>query len=293
MWGWVLGIATVLGGLSAGHYFWEGFRGRKTLAPGNRSGPEARPEGPTSLEPVVGADVEFEGEPEAAFPWETSTTLFGWRMAKTFPGEHGIVVLEGEAAVDRLAILLEPPLTGSDGSGQQRAPFWWFRGGLSCSIEEFVRVSACECIMGPMELYVRRIAACRDADERREFVYVEMDGQDPTGLYPVRTVEVGKWHVEEYAIFGEHLLTLAEFMDGYTMIDGEPVRTVGAARRVRFLSPYNLIITGKSSPLNSSEYDTRSRPIFKGILRGEAEIEDLVKAGEGLPFHYMRGSEVW
>jgi hypothetical protein len=217
-------------------------------------------------------------------------------MAKAFPGVHGLVIVEGKEAVDRLEILLAPPLQGQNEAGQPRRPFWWFRGGFSSDIRSFTRLSATMCLLNDIELPVTCIAAWRDIDERREFLYVEIAPSEPTGLYPDRTTDDGSRPAyEEYGIMGDHLITQGELAGGYALVEGKPVATREAEQRMRYVSPYNLIIAAKSSPINSMEFDRRSGPILERVLKGEQDILDLVEAARDLRFHRMdeMDEEVW
>jgi hypothetical protein len=288
-WPTVLGIATLLGGASALVFFYD--RWRPAVRP--RHDPLVPTPEPAEHMTTLSAGPDEPAEQSIAFPAEESSVLFSWRMNRVFPGVRGLTLYEGEAAIDRLEELLHKPLVGLNTLGNLQKPFWWFRGGSSSSIEAFRRLALSACLLNDMELEVKRIAAWREHDQRREFVYVEVEAMEPTGLYPDRVIpEDAEYAFEEYAILHDHLLTLSEFDDGYARIDGKVVRIRDAERRCRYLKPYNFIICGKSSPLNSSEFDRRSRPILNGILVGAADPMDLVDASHDLPFHYMN-DEIW
>jgi hypothetical protein len=53
--------------------------------------------------------------------------------------------------------------------------------------------------------------------------------------------------------------------------------------RVRYLSPYNLIIAAFDSPINNPSFDKSSEEIMNNILRGNGSIEDLNRAVLELP----------
>lgn len=289
LWPTVLGVATLLGGASAVVFFYDRWRPvvRRRL-----DSLVARPEQPEHVA-TLQAEPEDLAEGSNVFPAEESAMLFGWRMNAVFPGVRGLALYEAAEAVDRLEELLHEPLVGPNALGTLQKPFWWFRGGSSSSIETFKRLGSNACLINDMELHVRRIAAWREHDQRREFVYIEVEAMEPTGLYPERIIsDDAEYAFEEYAIFQDHLLTSSECEDGYARIAGKVVRVTGAERRCRYLKPYNFIISGKSSPLNSSEFDQRSRPILNGILVGADDPMDLVNASHDLPIHYMNG-EVW
>lgn len=273
----MLAGATLLSGLAALWYFWE-------RIPGGQAPPLKVPkETPDWSSQELGresgsatSDENWTGMP--------STTIFGWRMARGFPGGRGWVLLEEEDSVERLGVLLAPPLTREKGEGMSWAPMWWFRAGRSSSIESFRRLSPTTCLIDCLELKVHRIAAWRHHDERREFVYVETMGMEATGLYPSRAEDK---HVpmqsEEYAIYGSHLITLEEHEDGHAVIDGDVVRTEGSEYRMRLVYPTNVVITGLGSPINSVEFDRISGPILDGILEESYGLDDLKDAVLALP----------
>lgn len=237
-------------------------------------------------------DVHEEpGRALASLSLAASTTHFGLRMAKAFPGVFGLAEYEGREAADRLSILLEEPL-----ADETATPFWWFRNGMSCEIDQFERVSETACVFARIEAPLGRIVAFRDPDQKREFLYVEILGSEPTGLYSPSEPDshVGRPPSEEYGVLGEYLITLSECMDGYTMIGGTPTSTTAAERRLRYLESYNFVIAGKSSPINSSEFDDRSQDIMDGMLRGSADVSDLRDLVLSLPKRvFGLGATLW
>jgi len=264
-------VATLLGGASALWFFWERIQ---TSLPR----PHRRPATPdlSGVPPRAVLPAKDNGVAEQEhWAGRASTTIFGWRMAAAFPGARGWITLEGEAAAERLSILLREPLT-QEVRGTIRKPFWWFRGGRTSPIERFERLGATACLIDSLEVDVARIVAWRSSDERREFIYLQTAPMDPTGLY-----EPQEPMVEEYAILGDHLITRAEFDDGYTNVEGRPVRVVGADLRRRYLEPYNILIAGQSSPINSVEFDRRSDAMLDELLNGNddllEDLRDLVK----------------
>ncbi len=280
--------ATLLGGAAALWFFGERIPVMKRLAKATW--------GDGALEPApMGGQLNVEREPEYAdadeedWAGRASTTIFGWRMARAFPGSRGLSVFVGEEAVDRLEILFDGPLVKRV-NGRQVAPIWWFRAGPSNSIQRFLREGPTRCVIGTFEVDVELIGVWREFDERREFVYVQCQPMDPTGLYPSQISRQERQALrEEYAVFGEHLLTVAEYEDGHAIIEGEVVPVSGADRRVRLLSPYNFLVTGKSSPINSSDFDARSEGVLDGLLDGTRHLEELRVLVSEAPERIMDG----
>ena len=225
------------------------------------------------------------------------------RFTMAFPGVRGLVEISNpKEAVERLAILLENPLTwawqNEEHFGSAVTPIWWWRGMGNMHIDQFEKVGADEIILDNQELPIQRIVAANAGAYWQSFVYVEAKAKSPTGLYPKLTSETearlkktfGYIH-EEYGVFQNHLVTRAEFDDGAAVIDGKPCRIDGVQLRVRYLTPYNLIIAPHESPINSNGFDSRLEELMNGILGGKYSVEDLAKEVLKLPKQrFLQGS---
>lgn len=81
----------------------------------------------------------------------------------------------------------------------------------------------------------------------------------------------------------KRLLTREEFDDGGTVINGEVIDTAGKAKlRIRYLTPYNLVICVKAYPFNSDRGDELTKKYLNGILDQECTIEDFVQVSMSL-----------
>jgi hypothetical protein len=220
-----------------------------------------------------------------------STDIFASRLGEAFPGMRGVLEFHGETALDRLSAVLRDPLVQ-----RNREPIWWFRAGSSCPIRRFERRSN-GVLLNTTEFPVERIIVYRTHDGLYDFVYAEISGTPPSGLYPGIATEydeeLHRAPTEEFGVFQGHLLTLEELDDGFAEIDGSTVEVRSAERRTRILSRHNFVICGKSSPLNCTEFDRISGPLLRRVLVGEADIQELVDRSRDFPRHSMNPGSVW
>lgn len=106
---------------------------------------------------------------------EPNSLEFSARFSQSFPGVRGIKWFESEAEIERrLSILLAEPL--------DYPAIWWWRDGNS-QIDSFKHQGGKNFLMDVYELDIRRIAAVHNPSYYRQFVYVELNPMEPTGLY--------------------------------------------------------------------------------------------------------------
>lgn len=215
------------------------------------------------------------------------------RFTKAFPGVRGIASVDKPAeAIARLAMLLEAPLAWVYEEQEMLMttnPVWWWRGHSNNAIDDFRSPGENIVLLDRKELAIRRVVAVNAGSYWQSFVYVECDALPPIGLYQqdpeVISAEVSRsgYDCEEYAIFDGHAITRAEYDDGAAIINGKPVRTSGADLRVRYITPYNFLISSQKSPINNHKFDLTAACILDGILKGHRSIDDLVNAVLTLP----------
>jgi hypothetical protein len=230
--------------------------------------------------------------------WEQgeSSAIFQGRLADAFPGLRGIEILRGEEAVDRLETLLQEPLLMQFSDGLIFSPFWWFRGLATSEIERFVRLAPDRFLLGVQEMRVDYVAAVRIfGSDERNFVYVQILAEEPTGVYKYADgwleeylkheldANHGYYFYESYGIWKDKLLTAEEFEDGATIINGQPTRISDAELMQRFLTPYNFAICGQYHVLNSTRADQGTEILLNSILLGTKEVSDLVSYVRDLP----------
>ncbi|HRJ74905.1 MAG TPA: hypothetical protein PLX90_02860, partial [Anaerolineales bacterium] len=176
-------------------------------------------------------------------------------------------------------------------------PFWWFRGYSSMYIERFEKINSTHILLDIFEMKIDYIVAVRKFNvEERNFVYVQLSPSAPTGLYNYDSgwlenylqeqlkKNYGYYVDEEYAIWDNHLITRAEYDDGSAIINGKPVKTMGAELRARYITPYNFILCGQNHVINSFDnLDIEMNSLMNGILLGTITIDDLVNFIERLP----------
>lgn len=210
---------------------------------------------------------------------------FDYRMAKAFPASRGLVEFTDKIEIDkRLTLFFQKPLP--DGF------LWWFRGISTMHINVFKKISATHFLMNIDELNIRRIAA-RCGYSKYNYLYLENDKDEPTGLYDIRSDNV-EWYVEnfgsyneEYALYENKFIIRAEEYDnGYAEIDGKVIRlSEGQLElRRRFLTSSNLLIAPNCSPINTKEADYDFQRILNDILKNENNLSDLDEYILSLPF---------
>jgi hypothetical protein len=217
------------------------------------------------------------------------------RFTMAFPGVRGLAeIANPEKAVERLAILLEKPLRwiwqDAEYSTSGVKPIWWWRGGSTMPIEQCIVVGIDEILLDYQELPIQRVVAVNAGAYWQSFVYIETKAKCPTGLYPKLTSEkeaklkeiFGYIH-EEYGAFENRFVTRAEYDDGAAEIDGKPSRIDGVQLRVRYLTPFNLVIAPHESPINNRHFDSHFEELMNGILDSKYSVEDLAKEVLKLP----------
>jgi hypothetical protein len=221
-----------------------------------------------------------------------STTFFSRRFEQAFPGVRGIEWFrEPELAVERLKILFQDPIA-SDRSN----PIWWWRGG-NMSIKSFSALPPDLVYLDDQELLLDEVAAVNKGGYFRQFLYIKTKASHPSGLSLSKAqatrlesgsylAEEDAFVMEEYAEYRGKPVTLAEFDDGAAVIDGKVVHIAGkATRRIKFLTPYNLIIAPHHSPINNQDFDKVLVQHLDAMLRSSSKLEDLVDIIRKLPRH--------
>lgn len=205
---------------------------------------------------------------------ESSLSFFSNRFTDAFPGVREIRWFDDRnEAIERLSRLLRTPLRFADG-----APIWMWRGG-NLDVHKFSRLDAEIVLMNVEELKIRSIAAVPGPTYKWNFVYVETDAMNPTGLYKLDDGQIAElvsrrgYVSEEYGLFdGSHRFDRAEYDDGGTYIDGEYVETTGRSElRVRYITPYNFLIASQHSPINNIEFDALLVEYLNRALHGDSK----------------------
>lgn len=227
-----------------------------------------------------------------------STVFFYDRFCAAFPGVRGIQWYDNtEEILLRLSRLLVKPLTlkKEDGTSSFN-PIWWWRDG-NLQIRDFEITGPNTILLNWEEIKIEKIAAVNPGSYYQCFVYIHAAPMEPTGLYP-RTSEEVEWSVnnfgycrEEYGIYkNNYKITRDEYDDGAAMIDGKLVDFNGNAKlRVRYITPYNIVVAPVNSPINNNRFDSNLKKIMNGILQGGESIESLMQAVEKLPKKEPRG----
>jgi Predicted nucleotide-binding protein containing TIR-like domain len=222
------------------------------------------------------------------------TVFFHYRVCSSFPGIRGIHrFVNGKEGLDRLGLLLKEPLRfeKATGHGSTTDPIWVWRGGSHFPISKFRRLNDTHCLVDVDELNISKIAVWRSGAYYKDFVYVEVHPDQPTGLYPTdkasiqSSIDMLGYALEEYGLFQDTPITRACYDDGAAVIDGAVIDTSGAQLRIRYLSPFNFLIASKFSPINSHEFDELSEPLLNDMLCGQDHLDELCSIINRLPRH--------
>jgi serine/threonine protein kinase len=239
---------------------------------------------PSSTDEIRKLLAEKRGTEAAKRPTMTSSTVFfSERFTSSFPGIRGISVIDSPGeGIRRLQRLLQEPLRFGDS-----IPIWWWRSG-NMGIETFSILNKTTVLLDCQELIIDEVAAINAGAYYQQLVYVQAKPSEPSGLYKnlnmERSVADFGFAREEFGIYEGHFITRAEYDDGAAVIDGKLVDfKVAPELRVRYLTPYNLIVAAHDSPINDGAFDDARDTVMNAILRGEAALEDLVKMVLKLP----------
>jgi len=212
------------------------------------------------------------------------TVFFHERICDAFPGVESYKWIEDPyTAIERLSILLQNPVFFDEhsGYGTTSDPIWWFRGTAGLYIRKFERIDGTHCLIDNYLINISRIAVVRRGSYYQDFIYIETTFDEPTGLYDNKEAIEDyrkKWgfYSEEYGLFNDILISRQEYDDGVAEINGTLVNTEEAELRVRYLTPYNFIITSKFSPYNSKEFCRKSEEYFNGLIREKIEFQNFL-----------------
>jgi hypothetical protein len=220
-------------------------------------------------------------------------TVFFWeRLSSAFPGHRGLQWYDAKTAVLRLARVLESPLTFTADKQDSYVisskrivgdPIWWYRGSASSPIWAFKTLSKTKCLVNNyIEIEINRIAVYYTGNyDDESFIYIEAKAEKPSGVRPITTEEIKSqseyfgYASEEYGLFGQRSITIEEYHDGATIINGKPI-DINAELRLRYLTNYNLIISSKQSKYNSRKFDEGSKPLLNGSLIGNNTAEEFI-----------------
>lgn len=229
---------------------------------------------PIKPKPALGkspfAMPEEEGLP--SIRGESSTVFFSNRFSDSFPGVRGIQWFrEPSEAVERLRLFFREPFVFRDS-----IPIWWWRTG-DMHIDHFEVLASDSVLIDHQELVVDELAAVNAGAYYQSFIYLKAKASPPTGLYdPPSIASLRGYAREEFGLFRGRPVSRAEYDDGFTVIDGKVVDMNREAQlRVRYVTPYNLLIAPLDSPINNNRFDSQREQMLNALLTGEASLETL------------------
>lgn len=242
-------------------------------------------EKPDPITPIVAEQIE-------TVP-NHSTVLFAQRIADAFPGQRGIKWYDSKVAVERLAIFFKKQYVFPKSTPECVSdPFWWFRGGQAEALRNFKVISKTKVLINWDELEIKRMAVNYDANYYKCYIYIETNAEKPIGINNISqekisdSVHMFGFAHEEYAISENHIITIQEYDDGGYVRKGKVYKTHNSELRVRYLSPYNVLICAKQAPYNSPQFSRETPVLFNGIVKGEIVPEVLFQHLEIYPKPY-------
>lgn len=207
---------------------------------------------------------------------ESSTAFFSNRFSDAFPGVRGIQWFRDPSeAVERLRLFFKEPFVF-----RESTPIWWWRKG-DMHIDSFDVVAADTVLIDYEELIIDELAAVNAGAYYQSFLYIKTKPSEPTGLYDQESVswQVKRWGYasEEFGLFRGRPVNRAEYDDGSAVIDGKVVDMNREAKlRIRYVTPYNLLIAPIDSPINNNRFDEQRNELLNSVLQGKTPLETLV-----------------
>lgn len=218
---------------------------------------------------------------------EAPTVFFHHRFCDAFPGFNaGYREFRSKRdIINRLKILLASPLTfdKGDGYGIDSTPIWWFRGSSAMHIKRFEVLKRRRILLDYDELIIDKVIAHRGHSYYQDFVYLECKADKATGLYEHNQLTLenffneGKEYKEEYGILKNRFISRQDYDDGSTILNGKPVKTIGAELRSRTLIKYNFIICAKFAPYNCDEFSRNSKEYFRQLLKKQITFDEFAQ----------------
>lgn len=240
---------------------------------------------PLKPKPALGKNP-FIQTAEVAFPSdldESSSVFFSNRFMEAFPGVRGIEWFrEPSCALERLQLFFKEPFVSP-----KSIPIWWTRDG-DMHISHFKIISADTVLINFRELIIDELAAVSPGAYYQSFIYLKTKPSESTGLYDeeliLHQMERQGYALEEFGLFGGRPVSRAELDDGSAVIDGKVVNMEGEAElRVRYVTPYNLLITARDSPIGNGRFYLKRKELLNAILRDEKTLDELVEEVKLLP----------
>lgn len=206
------------------------------------------------------------------------TAIFSDRLHENFPGLRG---LHKFSYTKQIGKKIENILNNQKGLSISDS-FWW-KGRRGSNPIKIFSAGNKKSLMDCHELIIDHIYVFFDA-YWREFIYLYCKSDLPTGLYSFdknyikKTIDLYGYIDEEYALYNKKYITREEYDDGAFERNGKLIKTKGKAKlRIRYLSPYNLIICAKDNPIIKGYHDIELENNLDSILIGNSSVEELAK----------------
>ena len=221
-------------------------------------------------------------EQASQFGLANSAVFTSNRIHDAFPGSSDIEWFYGKEAVNRLSVLLRPPLVFDD-----MEPIWWFRFG--CNAIDYYSRRGDVVRINDMEMVVSKAAVVPSETYYREFVYVETASRRPIRNIP--TCEDGVMQaygiVKSHGLFKrERIISLEEYFDGAYVHRSKPVliNENEAERRRRVVLRHNLLIAAKGSSINVAD-QRYLKSVMDKMIEDSSHIRVLREYIQTLPKH--------
>lgn len=210
------------------------------------------------------------------------------RLAKAFPDISGVKwIYNREEILERLNMFFKIPICM-----RGVAPICCFRAGQWWEIKKFTVLDEKKILINDNDEWViSKICVCKGINYFRDFIYVELLPDEPTGLYPISSNSIVShsldYNFEPYGVYRDSLITYQEVENGARFLNGklEELNYEEVQRRMRYTSRYNFVICAKFNPINSQAVDNIGREYFPNLFEDESLIHSFIKEIRFLPRH--------
>lgn len=210
------------------------------------------------------------------YNWLDSDIYFADCIARTFPGDRGIVWYnKPHEAVKRLKLFFD--------NYHQNHPngdaIWWKRGNYDFSVANAEILDSNKILLDNDRFQITRIAVCV-TEYYKQYIYVEAAPEPSVCTPPTIVSDESKqlrgFCYEEYAEFQNHIISRQEYDDGAAVLGEKVVQLNGQAKyRVRYLTKVNFVLVAKNSAYNNPKFYRDSGKLFNEALESEESVKKI------------------
>lgn len=220
---------------------------------------------------------------------ETPHAIMSYRIGRAFPGVRGLKWFYDKEAVERLKHFFNFPLDYKKPRTHNYElhidPIWWMRGSASNHIKNFKTITEEKILLNEYELLLDKVAIFKSNNYKSSFIYIQTKADKSIGLEEYKENRIKSdledigYLSEMYGLYKKQPIRIEEFDDGGTYINGdyEELTPYNTETRVRYLTPYNLIIAGKTSPIHNNNGFMLMDKYMNKILTNDLTLEEFAE----------------